>query len=249
MTTDPARFLTTRWSLVAAARGTEGDAATARRALSELCEAYWYPLYVRARRQGRTDEEALDLVQGFLAGLLEDGQLGGGEVQGPFRSYMLSALRNHERNGARAAATLARGEGATLSLDVDAVRGAAERYAAESGATEEPDAAFERAWALAILEAARHKLRGEWEARGRGAVFTALEDTLDGGDGARTHAERAEQLGSTVGAVKVAAHRLRQRLAELVRAEVAELVEDPAQVDDELTHLFACLGGKSGGAA
>lgn len=244
------RFLTTRWSMVAVARGTGGDAEAARRALGELCEAYWYPLYARARRAGRTDEQALDLVQAFLASLLEDGRLAGGEVEGSFRAYLLGALRNFERNEARAAGTLKRGEGAALSLDEAAVRGAAERFAAESGATTpEPDLAFERAWAQEVLRTARQRLRAEWESRGRGPVFAALEDTLDGGTGARTHAERAEELGASVGAIKVAAHRLRARLAELVRDEVAQLVEDPADVDAELAHLFTCLGGRAGGRA
>jgi hypothetical protein len=41
-----------------------------RTALTELCEAYWYPLYVFLRRKGLLFEEAQDLVQSFLADFL-----------------------------------------------------------------------------------------------------------------------------------------------------------------------------------
>lgn len=64
---DRYRFETTRWSLVIAAGGDRSSAA--RRALADLCEAYWYPLYSYVRRQGA--EEARDLTQSFFVVLLE----------------------------------------------------------------------------------------------------------------------------------------------------------------------------------
>jgi RNA polymerase sigma-70 factor (ECF subfamily) len=39
--------------------------------------------------------------------------------------------------------------------------------------------------------------------------------------------------------VKVAIHRLRSRFRELIRAEVAATVDEPADVTDELRHLIA----------
>lgn len=238
MSAGPSSFRSTRWTLVAAARGGTDEA---RRALGELCEAYWYPLYARARRRGLGDEEALDLVQGFLASLLEKGDLGGSTIQGSFRAWLLGALAHHESGRARHERAERRGGGRVLSLE--GVTGAAERYRAEGEDGCAPDTLFERAWALEVLAAARRRLEEEYEQRGRGPLFAALEDTLDGGAGARSHGQRAEALGCSLGAVKVAAHRLRRRLGELVRAEVAEQVTDPARVDDEVTHLFRALGG------
>jgi RNA polymerase sigma-70 factor (ECF subfamily) len=52
----------------------------------------------------------------------------------------------------------------------------------------------------------------------------------------------AERLGTTEGAARVAAHRLRRRYGELLRQEIAATVADPAQVDDEIRDLFAALG-------
>jgi RNA polymerase sigma-70 factor (ECF subfamily) len=53
--------------------------------------------------------------------------------------------------------------------------------------------------------------------------------------------QAAADLGMRENAVKVAAHRLRQRLRALLREEVARTVADPDQVDDELRHLLASL--------
>ena len=44
------------------------------------------------------------------------------------------------------------------------------------------------------------------------------------------------------GAVKVAAHRLRQRYRELLREEIANTVAGPEEVEEELRQLFAALG-------
>jgi hypothetical protein len=48
----------------------------------------------------------------------------------------------------------------------------------------------------------------------------------------------------TVGAVKVAVHRLRQRYRELLRAEIAETVSDPSDINDEMRYLLAALRRK-----
>jgi hypothetical protein len=47
----------------------------------------------------------------------------------------------------------------------------------------------------------------------------------------------------TSGAVAVAVHRLRLRLRELVRLEVAQTVESSAMIDEEMRELLAILSG------
>jgi hypothetical protein len=51
----------------------------------------------------------------------------------------------------------------------------------------------------------------------------------------------AAELQMPPGSVAVAVHRLRSRFRELVRAEVAETVANPMEVDGELGHLGAAL--------
>ncbi len=233
--------MTTRWSLVIA---TKGGSDESRKALDELCGAYWFPLFVHARRSGLGEADAQDLVQGLLADLVErGGGLDGADpAKGRFRTYLLGALKHRGSTEARAARALKRGGGVVGSLEAASADGSiAARYRGMSVDDLTPEEAFDRAWALELIRSCKEQLRGEYEARGRLAVFEALEDTLDGGSGAKTYAMRAEELDCSLGALKVTAHRLRARLRELIRAAVAETVSDPEEVDLELSLLVAAL--------
>jgi RNA polymerase sigma-70 factor (ECF subfamily) len=44
------------------------------------------------------------------------------------------------------------------------------------------------------------------------------------------------------GALMTAVHRLRRRYGELLRAEIAQTVSSPDEIEAELRHLFAALG-------
>jgi RNA polymerase sigma-70 factor (ECF subfamily) len=230
-------FHTTRWSLVV--RAAAGDAAVARAALDELCEQYWYPLYAWLRRGGRGEADAWDLVQSFCLQLLERGGLQGADAdRGAFRHYLLGALRHHVANQNRREATVRRG-GGTLSWSLD---GAEARYLQEPEDLDSPERLYERRWAMALLERAMVRLREEYRSRHKEDLLQALEPALLAEDGANRHADTAANLGISEGAVKVALHRLRARLRDLVRDEVAQTLDDPGQTDAELRFLFDALG-------
>lgn len=231
-------FHTTRWSLVQAAG--QADEPAARAALAELCRSYWYPLYAFARRKGAAHEQAEDVVQGFFARLIERRDLAQvAREKGRFRSFLLAALQHHlanERDRARAAV---RGGGAVaLAVDLSA---ADERFAREPARARTPEQEFERAWALEVLHASAARLASEYRASGRGALFDALKGELEGAGA--PHAEVAARLGLSSGAVKVAAHRLRERFGEALRALVAETVSSPAAIEGELGALLRALSG------
>lgn len=234
----PATFHTTRWSLVQAAGG--ADEAAAREALEGLCRAYWYPLYLFARRKGASPEQAEDVVQGFFAALIETrGLRQVAREKGRFRSFLLAALQHHlanQRDHARAA----RRGGGRVVLAVD-LAGADERFAREPDDALSPEQAFERAWALEVLQRALTELAEEYAASGRGALFEALKGELEGTPA--PHAEVAARLGLSPGAVKTAAHRLRERFGRSLRALVADTVASPAAVEGELGALLRALGG------
>jgi RNA polymerase sigma-70 factor (ECF subfamily) len=234
----PGRFATTHWSLIVAARG--GEAAQARAALADLCRAYWYPLYAYIRRQGHAADEAQDLTQEFFARLLEKDFLATLDPgKGKFRSFLLTACKHFLVNERERAHAQKRGGGRPLvSLDF----GDAEaRYGREPGHSLTAERLFERRWALDLLNQVLARLRGEYEATGKGRLFECLKGRLTGDAGA-PHARAAAELGLSEGAVKVAVHRLRKRYRELLREEIAHTVDDPGQVEDEIRALFAALG-------
>jgi RNA polymerase sigma factor (sigma-70 family) len=230
-------FQTTQWSLVSAA----GAASTAasRQALGQLCESYWHPLYCYARRRGYSADEARDQTQGFFTTLIEKGYVRAADPQrGRFRSFLLTAFKHFLANEYDRERALKRGGGSTLvALDAEE---AEQRFRGEPPDERTPERVYERRWALALLDLALGRLREEFAASEQEARFDGLKEFLTGD--AAPYALAAERLGMTEGAVKVAVHRLRKRFRELVRAEIARLVEDPRDVDDEIRVLFSALG-------
>lgn len=234
---NPPRFLTTRWSLVAAARVPDEQG---RRALAELCRLYWYPLYAWIRRRGYTRDEAEDLTQGLFARLLErDGLASFQSARGRFRAFLLGACRHYLANEwDRARAEKRGGDRTRLPLDFG---DAEERYAREPDRGE-VDRLFERRWALTLLEQVLVRLRGEFESAGKTEHFEALKGTLIGDESAPSYARIGERLGMSESAVKVAVHRLRKRYRELLREEIAETVSSPEEIEEEIRDLFEALG-------
>src|SRR6476619_2250922 len=101
---EPARFDTTRWSVVESAG--QSTCTESREALATLCRLYWYPVYAYARRRGLDSAQAADLTQGFFARLIEQKIVRGADAhRGKFRSYLLGAFKHfmsHEWARARA---------------------------------------------------------------------------------------------------------------------------------------------------
>lgn len=233
-------FPTTHWSVVINAGA--DSTAQAHGALELLCRQYWYPLYSYVRRRGRAHHEAQDCTQEFLARLLASGGLGGARPErGRFRTFLLTALGNFLTNEWHRAQTARRGGGVT-HVPLDLPPAAAERFAgepADPGLT--PEQAFDRAWALSVLDGVVTALGAEYEKSGRGPLFAALRPLLWGDDGADTHAVLAGRLGMNPHAFTVALQRLRRRLADRLRAEVANTVAAPEEIDDELHRLIAAV--------
>jgi RNA polymerase sigma-70 factor (ECF subfamily) len=241
MSAEHDRFLTTQWSVVLAA----GDAASSEsaQALATLCELYWYPLYAFVRRRGYDPEAAQDLTQAFFVRVIEKAYLRDATpTRGRFRSFLLGSLKHFLANEWDHARALKRGGGAPmLSLDVELGEGET-RYRLEPADDETPERLFERQWALTLLTRVVARLRDEWQQAGKGDRFDALRPALTGEPDAQTYAQVGERLGMSEGAVKVAVHRLRRRVRTLLQEEIARTVEDPGEVEDEISHLFEVLG-------
>lgn len=210
-------------------------------ALGWLCERYWQPLTTWARAKGLSPEDAEDLVQGFFAQALKGGLVGSAEAsRGRFRSYLLGALEHHWTDERRRSGAQKRGGGhEPLPLHGHAVADGIPEI--PSGRT--PEEEYDRAWAAAVLDRAMARLEEECDADGHSGRFAVLRIFLDGDRGELPLAEAAERLELSMPALKSAVHRLRRRMAEMVRDEIRETVQSPEDVEAELRALFAALRG------
>ena len=234
-----AHFAATRWSIVLAAGGAH-DATDTRRALEELIQAYWFPLYAYIRRRGQPSAQAEDLVQGFLTRLLEKKDLARVDrAKGRFRSFLLASLKHFMANEYDKRRALKRG-GSVRVISLDALDAEA-RYAVEATHDMTPDRLFDRRWALAVLDQVLSRLRREYTNAGKAALFDTIKDCLTPHRGRLSYAQLAESLGMTQGALKVAVHRMRRRYRDLLRDEIAQTVDSPLQVEEEIAYLLNCL--------
>jgi RNA polymerase sigma-70 factor (ECF subfamily) len=237
--TGAAQFGQTQWSIVLAAAG-KRDLAIAEQSLEKLCRVYWLPLYTYIRRQGESPQDAQDLTQEFFARLLEKDFLGSvDQTKGRFRSFLLASLKHFLSNQRDRARAQKRGGGQTpLSLDFTEAETSLTFQPADE---QTPEKAFEKRWALTLLEQSLARLRKEYIDHGRQELFEQLKATLTEGRGGVAYAELSARLGMSEAAVKMAVHRLRQRYREVLRAEIAETVALESEVEDELREVFRAL--------
>jgi RNA polymerase sigma factor (sigma-70 family) len=231
-------FTTTHWSVVLAAGQQKSPQAA--EALERLCRTYWRPLYVYVRRRGYGPEDAQDLTQQFFALFLENERFGLADPdRGKFRTFLLKSVQHFLSDEWKRVHRAKRG-GGFVSIPLDS-------QAAEDGCAVEltealtPERAYERRWAMTLLEWVLGALREEYVQAGKGPLFEALEDFLWGPDTSISHARIAEKLGMTEGAIRVAVHRLREHYRDRLRTEVAQTVGNPAEVDEELRHLITLM--------
>ena len=230
-------FSATHWTLVIAA---QGDDSGAQRALGELCERYWEPLYAFARRSGMTPQDAEDATQGFFADLLARAALRQTDrAKGKFRSFLLASFKNflsHDRERMNAQK---RGGGvAPIALDA---REAEDRYALEPVDELSPDKLYDRRWAHVLLARAQERLAEHYAGAGQKELFAHLRPVLGASRAQVDYASMGDELGMSAGALKVAAHRLRERYRQVLREEIAATVASASDIDAELRHLIEAL--------
>ncbi|HEV8541309.1 MAG TPA: sigma factor, partial [Verrucomicrobiae bacterium] len=109
-------FATTQWTRVLEARGQSPEAKAA---LSDLCAAYYAPVFAFIRSTAPDDDSARDLTQEFFSRLLS--RQGVDTVdpnRGRFRSYLLGAVKHFLADMHDRARRLKRGAGqSTESID------------------------------------------------------------------------------------------------------------------------------------
>jgi RNA polymerase sigma-70 factor (ECF subfamily) len=231
-------FATTHWSAVLNARGPDTPEAIA--ALETLCRTYYYPLYAFVRRQGYDVHAAQDLTQEFFHRFVEKNYLASvAPEKGRLRSFLLASLKNFLSVARVRDSAIKRGGQQTfIPLEDAAVE---ERFLFEPQLDQLPEAAFDRGWATTLMERALNGLREEFQRDGKSEQFERLKVFLAREPAEGEYTTIAATANMTPGAVSVAVHRLRQVYGQRVRAEVANTVAHPTEIEEELRYLFSML--------
>lgn len=244
MTTAPspnlyaAPFHTTRWTRVCLAKA---DSEDGRRALADLCDAYYEPVVAYLRSVFREADVAREMSHAFFAEMLGGGTIHTADPErGRFRFYLLGAVKHFVARHREAESRQKRGGGvAPLSLDAD--ESPAMNVAEDARLS--PEAVFDRQWAVTVLERAMQALDADCKAQGKSELVTQLRPWLMGESGYGDQSAVAATLGLSLPAMKSAIHRLRSRFRQLVKAEVAGTLGQDSSVEDEMRSLFAALAG------
>jgi RNA polymerase sigma-70 factor (ECF subfamily) len=231
-------FASTHWSVVLAAA--QADDPDTRAALEKLCRAYWKPLFVFARRLGYSQRDAEDLTQGFFEQFLGKGYIRAADPRrGRFRAFLLTSFRHFVGNEWAKNRTAKRGARVTFVSFEELTPG--ESAQLEQGTDLVPEAAYDRQWALRVYDLALSRLRSEFAEAGKEQQFDLLKPFLSKLGSNADYAPIADRCGRSEGAVAVAVRRLRVRYGELLRAEVANTVASPEDIEDELRVLRTAL--------
>ena len=219
------RFHTTSWSLVRSSRNLE--------VLNALVGIYWKPLYFFVRQQGHDNETAKDIVQEFVTALIErDAFLKADPARGRFRTYLLTALSNFLKDQVRGQRRRKRGGGrAILSLDF----GIGEKeYQLEARSGDTPEKILGRSWARNLWSRCLSELDGD--PAHLEAFRMYLRDT--------GYEEICAKTGLSISAAKVAVHRLKERLREILVGYLAQTATDEAELQADLAEFKSLLASE-----
>ena len=232
-------FQTTRWSLVLETRQCSENG---RLALEALCRAYRSPVVAYLRAHGLAPGDAEDMAQSFFEQLLRRRLHAAADPgRGRFRTFLLISLKHFMANERERANASRRGGGsATVSMDPDFDR--------VDEAAPSPDEAFERDYALTVVSRAVERLREEAARAGKAELFMHLEPFLLEAPDPSDYAGLSERLGLRRNTLAVTIHRLRNRLRELVKAELKETVDTPVALETEMEILGRTLAGRQASA-
>jgi RNA polymerase sigma-70 factor (ECF subfamily) len=232
-------FHTTQWTRVCLAKA---DSEDGRRALSDLCEAYYAPVVAYLRRVLRDEDAARDVSHAFFAAMLAGGTIETADPErGRFRFYLLGAVKHFLAHRRESEQRLRRGGGVPpLSLNAQIDGSPPIDVAGDERLS--PEAVFDRQWAVTVLARAMNVLQAECARDEKTALFDTLRPWLLGESEYGDQSAAAEALGMNAGAIKTAVHRMRHRFRQCVKAEVAGTLKDESAVEDEMRALLEALG-------
>ena len=246
---EPREFVTTRWSVILSAARFGNEEQKARDALAELCRTYWRPIFSFVRGRGYSIEDAQDLTQDFFVTILKNDWLQNADRnRGRFRSLLLKSLQNFLINATEKNRTRKRGGDVEFVSWHDWISEAPSDLSFPAAMLESlpPERLFDLTWAATVVEHALQRLREECESKGKLWLFQTLSAYLTEERDGVSYAQLSTELQIAETAVKKQLHNMRQRYRTLLRAEVSQTVENPADIDDEIRYLCASLAAGAG---
>lgn len=231
-------FANTRWSVVMqrAASATGED----RSALAELAQRFWYPVYAYVRRCGHAPDVAHEITRSFVRHLTD--RFGAGDQRPPpghFRRFLLCELNEFLASDWRASIPRKDTEHLVPPADLE------DRNLRDNAGAASPEAAYQRSFALEVLDRALHKLKAEARQAGHSEMFDALQHYLSQEPVAGEYELIAQRLRMRPMALAMALKRLRQRLRELAGRELADTVASPDDLASEQASLLSVLRNPS----
>jgi len=245
-----AEFPATRWTLVTLARRPDDPEAV--RALEEICECYWYPIYAFIRRCGASPSDAEDTTQNFFSTIHEHVQRADAD-RGRLRTFFMAIARKKFADHRKFLGAKKRGGGAIVdSLDETSAEG---RYLVEPvDPSATPEEFYEYVWAKEITLNCLAAVGREWELKGRGGEFETLRSLvlrpMIEFDLSVTRESACEGLSISAGSLRQRIKAIRDRLWAILANEVSGTLSAsegpngrPSQqlVAEEVAYLFSAL--------
>jgi len=239
MSPGPERFPATPWSAII--RAGKFDAPARREALQRLLAMYWRPIYVYVRRKwNKSNEDAKDLTQSFVANILEKDFLANADRErGRFHALLRTALENFLRNQYAESRAQCRGGGQkVVSLDF-AADDEGELPVKDDAPPEE---LYRAEWVRTIFSSAIDELRKAYAAEGKQVYMKVFERYQLASEADVSYESVAKELGLKIWDVTNYLADARRRLREIISTRVREYTLTEDEFRDEMSDLL----GESG---
>jgi RNA polymerase sigma-70 factor (ECF subfamily) len=230
------RFATTRWSMVM--QLVDKDSPLARDALGDLAQRYWYPVYAFVRRCGQPPAMAEQVTRDLLRRLVNENDGTQQIASRHYRSYLLDRVQALLDGNWTAAASEPDVPDIEFPMPPDLER----RFLRDHIAPSSPEQAFQRSFALVVLQRTLRRLRDEAAETGRADMCRALEPFLARDPEPGDYERVAAQLRTRKVTLILALKRLRQRLRELAALELSDTVSSADDLASEQAALLSILG-------
>jgi RNA polymerase sigma-70 factor (ECF subfamily) len=214
------------------------DSPLARDALGDLAQRYWYPVYAFVRRCGQPAPVAEQVARDLLRRLVNENDGTQPIASRHHRSFLLDRVHALlDRNW-----TVGTSEREVPGTDFPAPPDLEQRFLRDHIMPSSPEQAFQRSFALVVLDRTLRRLRREAAETGHADMCRALEPFLARDPASADYERIARQLHARKVTLILALKRLRQRLRELAALELSDTVSSADDLAGEQEALLSILG-------